>query len=144
VCIAIRSAEELFLVFAPVGAALAREGYTEHDSFGVRLALEEALVNALKHGNQNDPAKEVRVRWEITAEEAVFEVEDEGPGFDPTEVPDPREPANREQEHGRGLLLMRHFMTEVEFSGCGNRVTLCKRRSPHVQATDRPHTATLA
>jgi serine/threonine-protein kinase RsbW len=131
-------------VLGPVAEALAREGYKEHDLFGVRLALEEALVNALKHGNRYDPDKEVRVRWEVTAEEAVFEVEDEGPGFDPTGVPDPREPANREQDHGRGLLLMRHFMTRVEFSGCGNRVTLCKRRSPHVQATDRPHTATPA
>ncbi|MFN8858132.1 MAG: ATP-binding protein, partial [Planctomycetaceae bacterium] len=63
--------------------------FGEHDLFGVRLALEEALVNAIKHGNRLDPAKIVRVQWKIDEIRVVIEIEDEGEGFNPIEVPDP-------------------------------------------------------
>ena len=108
--------------------ALARQGFPSRDVFGVRLALEEALVNAVKHGHGHDPRKTVLLRWRITADEAVFEVLDEGPGFDPDEVPDPCDPKNLERPCGRGLLRMRHYMTEVGVEGRGNHIVLRKRR----------------
>lgn len=106
-----------------------REEYPAADIFAVRLALEEALVNALKHGHGFDASKTVRVRFQVGAEEVRAEVEDEGPGFDPEEVPDPCDPENQERSCGRGLLLIRHYMTSARYEGRGNRVSLCKCRS---------------
>jgi serine/threonine-protein kinase RsbW len=106
-----------------VAAALARLGYPGGDVFGVRVALEEAIVNGLRHGNANDPAKGVRVRCYVGPEVMLAEVEDEGPGFDPARL--------EKLAHftGRGLVLMRQYLSWVQFSGRGNHVTLCKRRS---------------
>ncbi len=102
------------------------EGYPPSDCTGMRLALDEAIVNALRHGNRFDPAKRVRVRFRVDAFEALAEVEDEGPGFDPEAVPDPTAAENLDRPSGRGLLLMRHFTTWVRFHGRGNFVTLCR------------------
>jgi len=110
-------------------AALAREGYPERDLFAIRLSLEEAIINGIKHGNGYDPAKWVQVTYRITPEQFVAEVEDQGPGFDPHDVPDPLDPENLERASGRGLLLMRMYMTWVRYNDRGNGVTLCKRRS---------------
>jgi serine/threonine-protein kinase RsbW len=101
-------------------------GYAPGDCPGMRLALEEAVVNALRHGHRFDPAKQVRVRLRVDAFEALAEVEDEGPGFDPESVPDPTAAENLEQPSGRGLLLMRRFTTWLRFHGRGNLVTLCR------------------
>lgn len=96
--------------------------------FGVKLALEEALVNHLKHGNQLDPDK--IVTCEMTKEgvpegsRVVFESADEGPGFDPADVPDPTAEENLERTCGRGLLLMRGYAETVEYLGNGNRVRM--------------------
>jgi serine/threonine-protein kinase RsbW len=125
----LRSTAELERVLAPLAADLAAAGFAEKDVFAVRLALEEALVNAIRHGNDSDPAKEARLRYEITPERVVAEVEDQGPGFDPDKVPDPLAPENLEKPSGRGLFLIRCYMTWVRFNECGNRVTLCKTRS---------------
>src|SRR4051812_44697137 len=90
--------------------ALIREmgvlGYSRRDAFGMRLALEEALVTAIKHGHGYDPGKTVRLRCVASAVEVVADVEDEGPGFDHRLVVDPRLPENRERPCGRGLMLM--------------------------------------
>jgi serine/threonine-protein kinase RsbW len=126
----LRLAEEVVPVREDVMAVLAEQGYPARDRAALRLALEEAIVNGLRHGNQGDPAKCVRVRYRVTADALLAEVEDEGPGFDPDGVPDPTRDENLERPGGRGLLLIRHFMTWVRFSGRGNRVTLCKHRSP--------------
>src|SRR5690349_7157022 len=72
-------------------------GYPRKDLFAVKLALEEATVNAFRHGNQGDPAKVVRVRYIVTLAEVFAEVEDEGPGFDPNRVADPLVPGNAER-----------------------------------------------
>jgi serine/threonine-protein kinase RsbW len=101
-------------------------GYPPSDCAGMRLALEEAVVNALRHGHRFDPAKQVRVRFRVDAYEALAEVEDEGPGFDPDSVPDPTAAENLDKPSGRGLLLMRHFTSWVRFHGRGNFVTLCR------------------
>jgi serine/threonine-protein kinase RsbW len=108
---------------------MATAGYTEDDVFAVCLGLNEALLNAIQHGNGADPAKRVRVSYHVTAERLLAEVEDEGPGFDPDAVPDPRAPENLERLGGRGLLLMRTYLTWVRYNPQGNGVTLCKCRS---------------
>jgi serine/threonine-protein kinase RsbW len=136
----ISSTKEVPTVLQAVATVMAAEGYPEQDRFGMRLALEEALVNAVKHGNQSDPTKCVRVGYQVTAEGVLVEVEDEGAGFDPRKVPDPCAPENLERPGGRGLLLMRSYMTWVRFNPCGNCVTLYERRSdgPGNHAADGP------
>jgi len=101
---------------------------TEKDIFGIRLALEEALVNAIKHGNQLDRSKTVTVASAVQGERFEVHITDEGSGFDPGDVPDPTAVENIERPCGRGLLLIRGFMTEVTYHGCGNSVSMCKIR----------------
>jgi serine/threonine-protein kinase RsbW len=127
--VALRRSNEVEPLLEEVIAAMARHDYSEGDRDAVRLALIEAITNGLKHGNGGDPAKRVGVSYHVAREVVVVEVEDEGPGFNPAAVPDPRLPENLERPNGRGLLMMRHFMTALRFWGRGNCVTLCKRRS---------------
>jgi len=101
--------------------------YGERTIFGIRLALEEALVNAIKHGNRMDKAKKVTICYAIDKNECLISVEDQGEGFDPDAVPDPTADENLEMPHGRGLVLMRAYMDEVTFNRKGNRVTLRKK-----------------
>jgi len=100
--------------------------FTDKEVFGIRLALEEALVNAVKHGNKQDPTKTVHVRFQITSQHFLIEIRDEGRGFDPEAVPDPLDPENLERPGGRGVFLMRHYMSWVQYNETGNCVTLCK------------------
>lgn len=104
-------------------------GFTDRDLFGVKLALEEAIVNAIKHGNGLDPSKNVFVECSFDGELMRVIIEDEGPGFDPHAVPDPTDDDNLEKPSGRGLMLMRAFMSRVEYNDRGNRVLLEKIRS---------------
>jgi serine/threonine-protein kinase RsbW len=104
-------------------------GYSRETLHGVRLALEEALVNAIKHGNQMDKSKRVHVRYRIGEHSFDIEIRDEGPGFNPDDVPDPTAPENLERPSGRGLLLMRHYMTECEFVPPGNICRMRRERS---------------
>jgi serine/threonine-protein kinase RsbW len=127
--VSLHRAAEVAPLLDKVVATLAALGYPAHDCHGVRLALEEAIVNGLRHGNRGDPAKRVRVGYRVRPDVLLAFVEDEGPGFDSEGVPDPTLPENLDRPGGRGLLLMRHYMTWVCFSGRGNRVTLAKRRS---------------
>ncbi len=110
-------------------ASCEAEGYSEDALFAVRLALDEALSNAVRHGNDNDPAKTVMVEYEVTCDELRVVVEDEGHGFDPDTLPDPTAEENLNRPHGRGVMLMRAYMTEVSFNERGNRITLVKRRA---------------
>ncbi|WP_437226162.1 ATP-binding protein [Planctomicrobium sp. SH661] len=107
--------------------------YGTKDLFGVKLALEEALVNAIKHGNGLDPDKVVRIRCMVNSTMVEIDIEDEGEGFDPGDVPDPTDDDNLEKPSGRGLMLMRAFMTSVEYSGRGNRVTMLKHRTTEAE-----------
>jgi serine/threonine-protein kinase RsbW len=116
-------------VLSALCGELEAAGYPEKDVFAVRLALDEALVNAVKHGNQGDPGKVVCVRYQITPESLRVEVEDQGEGFDPAQVPDPRAPENLERASGRGLFLMQVYMTWVHYNERGNAVTLCRYRT---------------
>ena len=92
------------------------------------IALYEAIVNGMKHGNGGDPAKKVRVRAEIGFNEARFTITDEGEGFAIDEIANPTDPKNLYRNSGRGIYLMKHFMDEVSYNDQGNEVTLVKRR----------------
>ena len=103
--------------------------WNESDLFSVRLALEEALVNAIKHGNSMDPNKRVTVICQIRENSLRIEIEDEGEGFCLSDVPDPTDEANLDRPCGRGIMLMRAFLSFVEYNEMGNKVVLEKIRS---------------
>jgi serine/threonine-protein kinase RsbW len=103
--------------------------YSEKEIFSIRLALEEALVNAIKHGNQFDRNKKVHIAFSVLPERFDIRITDEGPGFDPSDVPDPTAIENLERPCGRGLMLMRHYMTDVSFGHNGNSVAMTKLRN---------------
>jgi serine/threonine-protein kinase RsbW len=112
-----------------VARELGARGFEESASFAVRLAIEEALVNGFRHGNSGDPSKTVRFHCEISDHAISIEVTDQGPGFNPERVPDPTHEANLETPSGRGIMLMRAYMSEVEYLAPGNRVRMSYRRS---------------
>lgn len=111
-----------------LGELKSRE-WVDHDIFSVHLALEEALVNAIKHGNRCDAHKQVHVQCKISPDTFWIEITDEGPGFDPSAVPDCTEVENLDRPCGRGIMLMRNFMSHVEYNETGNTVVLQKQRA---------------
>jgi serine/threonine-protein kinase RsbW len=98
------------------------------------VALDEAFVNAVKHGNKNDLTKLVKITAELSPAEAAFTVEDEGEGFDIREIPNPCDPENLFRASGRGVLLIYNIMDEVEYNAQGNRVKMIKRPETPVEA----------
>ena len=104
-------------------------GWNPRDVFAVHLAMEESLVNAIRHGNRLDPKKQVSIQCRMAPDLVRIEIADEGPGFNPDELPDPTAPDRLDVPGGRGLLLMRTFMSRVEFSDRGRRILLERRRS---------------
>ncbi|MDA1015662.1 MAG: ATP-binding protein [Planctomycetota bacterium] len=105
-------------------ALLEKQQFSARDVFGVRLSLEEALVNAIKHGNGMDPEKQVYVGCWVDDEKARIEIEDQGPGFAVTDVPDPTADENLDKPCGRGIMLMRAFMSRLEYNETGNRLLM--------------------
>jgi serine/threonine-protein kinase RsbW len=103
--------------------------YDHHEIFGIKLALEEAVVNAIKHGNRFDTSKKVRIACSVSTERIDLLINDEGTGFDPGGLPDPTAPENLDRPCGRGVMLMRHYMTDVRFNERGNSVTMSKIRN---------------
>jgi serine/threonine-protein kinase RsbW len=106
---------------------VSRLGLIKPERSNLFIALDEAFVNAVKHGNKNDPHKLVRITAELSPKEACFTVEDEGSGFDIKDIPDPCDPANLFKTSGRGVLLIYNIMDEVEYNAQGNRVKMVKR-----------------
>ena len=103
--------------------------FSPRDVFSVRLALEEALVNAIKHGNGMDPEKSVYVECCVDAERVRIVIRDEGEGFEPADVPDPTAEENLERPCGRGIMLMKSFMDFVEYDLAGTRVIMEKQHA---------------
>jgi serine/threonine-protein kinase RsbW len=101
-------------------------GFDDDSQFAIKLALEESLINAIKHGNKLDQKKHVHVEWKVTPQVAEIIIEDEGPGFNRDSVPNPTEESNLEKLTGRGLLLIEAYMDNVEYSKGGRRVRLVK------------------
>jgi anti-sigma regulatory factor (Ser/Thr protein kinase) len=161
-----RRGETLFFGKAQCAACHPAPFYLDHQMHDlpadrVAVALTEALVNAIQHGNleldsrlrREDEAsydrmaefrrrrppyrdRQLHVRARLTRREAVYVIRDEGPGFDPSTLPDPTDPAHLEKTTGRGLLLIRAYMDEVTFNGAGNQITLTKRRMTPPNAHD--------
>jgi CheY-like chemotaxis protein/anti-sigma regulatory factor (Ser/Thr protein kinase) len=127
--------------------------WSDSSRLQIGMALNEALTNAMHHGNLEVPStlrvddesdyyflirqrqkslpycdRRVRVQFETSPEQIQIEISDEGPGFNPEAVPDPRSPANLEKLSGRGLLLIRTFMDEVRFADKGSRIVMIKHR----------------
>jgi len=103
-----------------------KKDFGSEEIFAIHLALEEAIFNALKHGNKFDPKKKVDIDYLITDEKCDISVADEGSGFSPESLPDPRAEENLFKPCGRGVLLMRSYMDVVEFNDPGNRVHMIK------------------
>ena len=91
------------------------------------IALDEAFVNAVKHGNQFNPEKNVRISVDVSPKEASFTFEDEGEGFDVAKIPDPRDPDNLFKTSGRGVLIIHNVMDAVQYNERGNRITMIKK-----------------
>jgi serine/threonine-protein kinase RsbW len=102
--------------------------YDDHQIFALRLALDEALSNAIKHGNANNPTKKVFVDFTIDHNHIEISICDEGPGFKPEALPDPTAEENLELPNGRGVMLIKAYMTSVSYNDKGNCVTMIKRK----------------
>jgi serine/threonine-protein kinase RsbW len=98
------------------------------DYFGVQMALEESLSNAIRHGNKLDESKRVHVECKASPERFWLKVTDEGPGFKLQAVPDCTADENLDCPGGRGLALIQAYMTYVQYNECGNSVTMEKTR----------------
>lgn len=96
-------------------------------SFNLRTALAEALGNAIRYGNSEDPDRMVRVQVELGRDFVRIYVDDDGHGFDRSRVPDPTHPDNLEREYGRGLFVIRHLVDDVAFNEKGNGICLTLR-----------------
>ncbi|HTU24527.1 MAG TPA: ATP-binding protein [Pirellulales bacterium] len=112
---------------------LEQEQWSTHDVFSVRMALEEALCNAIKHGNRLDHEKKVAICGKMSPSRLWIRVSDEGAGFRPEHVPDCTDPANIERPCGRGIMLMRCYMNRVEYNEAGNVVEMEKERAGSVE-----------
>lgn len=103
--------------------------FSSNDIFGIHLAIEEAMMNAVKHGNKQDPLKKIQVEYSVTPEIFDISIIDEGGGFTPAQVPDPRCGENLYKATGRGLLLMKAYMDCVEYNKAGNSVHMIKYKN---------------
>ena len=108
---------------------LKRYEWQDKDVFGIHMALEEALMNAIKHGNANDCTKKVFAVIRIRENSFYSKIQDEGQGFDPNSVPDPCDEANLLKASGRGVALIRNLVDEVSYNSAGNTVEFCKVKS---------------
>jgi serine/threonine-protein kinase RsbW len=102
---------------------------TETIRFRLRVVLSEALSNAIVRGNREDRTKWVEVRAELVPESIRVQVTDEGPGFDPSAIPEPLRPEQLDEARGRGLFLIRKLVDAVQFNEQGNSICMILRRS---------------
>jgi serine/threonine-protein kinase RsbW len=102
-------------------------GIVKTEESNLFVALDEAFVNAIKHGNKFDTSKNIRIAADVSKEEARFTIEDEGEGFDVNNIPDPLDPQNLFKPSGRGVLFIYNIMDEVKYNERGNRLTMVKR-----------------
>jgi len=103
-----------------------RCGYGQSALFAIKLAVEEALNNAIKHGNGFDARKTVEVVFRVDPQEVEVTITDQGKGFEPDSVPDPTRDENLEKPCGRGIMLMRAYMDKVQYNEAGNQVRMVK------------------
>ena len=107
---------------------LERKGYDDNAIFSIRLAMDEALINGLKHGNKNNPNQCLKINYAADDNAVKISVEDEGEGFNYQNLADPTEKDYLRRPHGRGIFLIRKFMNKVEFNKKGNCITFTFQR----------------
>ena len=107
-------------------SAIREKGFSEDAIFAIRLGMEEAMTNAIKHGNKSDPDRRVTVYSDINRQRAIVVLADEGVGFCPNDVPDCTSDVRISRPDGRGIMLMRAYLDEVAFSRKGDAVRLVK------------------
>lgn len=118
-------------ILQEIVGALEKTGVPCGDLDEVRLALREALNNAVKHGSRLDPKKTIHVACRLDPQEGLWvSIRDEGNGFDPNRVPDPTAPENLERFSGRGLFMIRELMDKVEFRDNGREIQMQRRPRP--------------
>ena len=119
----VNKAEETAAQFAQ------QAGFDEDVRDGITMAVREAMINAVLHGNAYDPSKRVNLSFEQSGRELIITIGDEGKGLEPEQVPDPLAPENLMKQSGRGIFLIRAFMDEVRFRKLepGTEITLIKR-----------------
>lgn len=105
---------------------LEKSGLSKEELFDVKLCLDEALVNAIKHGNKFSSEHHVEVEAEISADRLIIQVSDRGQGFDFAKIPDPTEKSNLEKDHGRGVFLIKTLMDKVEHFDGGRTIKMTK------------------
>ena len=109
--------------------ALTDTGWEGRDYFHIQMAAEEAMVNAVRHGNQLSGNKSVEVEFRVSEHSAYLRFKDEGEGFCPDDLPDPRDDENLECVNGRGVMLIKEMMSEVTYNVCGTEVIMVKHRT---------------
>lgn len=114
-----------------------RAGFDEDTVPHVAMAVREAAINAVLHGNSYNTSKQIIASFETTSTDFIFRIADQGTGFDPADLPDPLAPENILRGSGRGIFLIRAFMDEVHFRQLhpGTEITLIKHRAPSHPAT---------
>jgi serine/threonine-protein kinase RsbW len=108
---------------------LQQSAWDNKDTFGIHMAMEEAIMNAIHHGNQCADDKEVHIFIEISTQHFYSRITDQGTGFDPDHLPDPTDEENIEKSSGRGVMLMKSFVDEVIYNKIGNSVELRKKKN---------------
>jgi len=118
------------------GAIAAKAGFDEEEIQRISMAVREAAVNAVLHGNQYDPQKKMTVGFENTDGTLIITITDEGRGLDLSQVPDPLAPENLLKQSGRGIFLIRAFMDEVRIRTLqpGTEITMIKHVHGHLAA----------
>lgn len=109
--------------------ALEAAGWEGRDLFHIQMSIEEAMVNAIEHGNKRNASKQVHVVFHVSSDRATMQITDEGSGFDHQNVADPTTEERQDQPRGRGVLLIRELMTETTYNASGNQINMTKVRS---------------
>lgn len=117
-------------------ALMEQHEYSMRDIFAMRLSLEEAITNAIRHGNKGADDKSVAIEAEVSDERLRVVVQDEGEGFVPDEVPDPTTLEFIERPSGRGLMLMRAYLNFVEYTDGGRTLTMERDRNSELPIID--------
>lgn len=116
---------------AAVAEFVGRSGVSDDAAFGIDMAVREAVTNAVLHGNRQDDNKTVELVLKSSPDAVEISVHDQGPGFNPEDVPDPTATENLLKTSGRGIFFMRTFMDEVDWlirPEGGTTVRMLKRR----------------
>lgn len=128
VCVIRSDARQVCLPKRAIARELEKHHFHHDAMFAIRLTLEEALTNAVRHGNLNDSSKTITVRYSVDDERAIIIIRDEGRGFVPEKVPDPTTEERLRIPNGRGIMLIRAYMDEVDFRDDGRELRVVKRR----------------